>query len=62
MAVTLLVLELCRSGRRQILNDKELVDMLSKEVDAELLEFVEMSYKEQVNYGCNLNKHRSLLK
>ena len=42
-----------RSGRRQILNDQELVDMLIKDipVDAELIDFSGMSFKEQVGCG-----------
>ena len=30
------------------MNDKELVEMLSKEVDAELIEFAGMTYRDQV--------------
>ena len=46
--VKLLVGELCRSGRRRIVNDKELVEMLRKEVDSELIDFAGVTYREQV--------------
>ena len=49
--VKLLVGELCRSGRRRIVNDKELVEMLSEEVDSELIDFTGMTYRDQVLVG-----------
>ena len=41
------------------MNDKELVEMLRKEVDSELIDFAGMTYREQVGFRCNKDNSRA---
>ena len=41
------------------MNDNELVEMLSEEVDSELIDFTEMTYREQVGDIRNKDNSRA---